>query len=50
MNRDDVLAAALACHADGRLQAELAQRVARPTESQDPARAGELGAYLDESP
>lgn len=45
-NRSHALAAAAALFDDGRFQAELARRVACPTESQEPARAPQLRAYL----
>lgn len=48
MTRDTALAGAAALFDEGRLQAELARRIAIPSESQDPARAPVLQAYLDD--
>ncbi|WP_348754099.1 M20 family metallopeptidase [uncultured Aquincola sp.] len=45
-NRSSALAAAAALFDDGRFQAVLARRVACPTESQEPAQAPQLLAYL----
>lgn len=47
-NRSTALAAAAALYDDGRFQAELARRVACPTESQEPAQAPQLLAYLQD--
>ncbi len=48
MTRDSAVQAAAASFDAGRLQAVLAERVAVPSESQDPARAPELLRYLRE--
>ena len=48
MTRDSAVQAAAASFDAGRLQAVLAERVAVPSESQDPARASELLRYLRE--
>lgn len=47
MSRDAAIRAATAQLDDGRLVADLARRVAIPSESQNPARAAELRRYLD---
>lgn len=47
-DRSTALAAAAALFDDGRFQAELARRVSCPTESQEPAQAPQLVAYLQE--
>jgi acetylornithine deacetylase/succinyl-diaminopimelate desuccinylase-like protein len=44
--RDDAIEAAAKTYASGRFAAELARRVAQPTESQKPGREAELLAYL----
>ncbi len=48
MTRDDVLGQAAARFDDGSLQALLAQRVACPSESQEPGRAAALHSYLEQ--
>ncbi|HEY8566655.1 MAG TPA: M20 family metallopeptidase [Beijerinckiaceae bacterium] len=48
MSRDAAIARALDHFTSGAFRAELARRVAIPTESQNPARAGDLERYLDE--
>jgi hypothetical protein len=48
MSRELALAQATACFDDGRLRQAWARRIACPTESQDPARAPQLDAYLRE--
>jgi acetylornithine deacetylase/succinyl-diaminopimelate desuccinylase-like protein len=48
MTRDAAIAEALAHFDGGAFRAELARRIAIPTESQNPARAGDLRRYLTE--
>ena len=46
--RTDVVAAAHALVDEGRFTSELAELVARPTESQNPQRSGEMQAYIED--
>ena len=46
--RDQAIRSAQALVDDGRFVSELAELVARPTESQDPARANEMQRYLSD--
>lgn len=48
MDRSNALAQAAATFDDGRFARRLAQRVSRPTESQEPGRAADLRAYLEQ--
>jgi acetylornithine deacetylase/succinyl-diaminopimelate desuccinylase-like protein len=48
MDRSQAVARAEAHFDDGRFKADLARRVAMPTESQNPERAGELRRYLQD--
>jgi len=46
--RDQAIRSAQALVDDGRFVSELAELVARPTESQDPARSNEMQRYLSD--
>src|SRR5215210_7829360 len=48
MTRQAAIDRAVACFDSGAFKADLARRVAIPTESQNPERAGELARYLEE--
>jgi len=47
MSRDAAIAEAMRYFDEGGFAADLARRIAIPTESQNPERGGELRAYLD---